>query len=175
MIGTSFEALVTAHHLEIYRYLLRITMSRSVADDLSQETFLRAYRAYCSLPPDANVRAWLFAIATNLSRNHVRATKRQVRAYAAISREMSKTDEHSPEETMRLNELKAQFESAVSKLPFKQRVAFTLRKLHDVDYEFIAHSLDCSVESARANVFQALRTLRQSLNGHLVVRRERVR
>jgi RNA polymerase sigma-70 factor (ECF subfamily) len=146
-----------------------------VADDLSQETFLRAYRTYCSLPPDANVRAWLFAIATNLSRNHFRATKRRLRAYAVISRDISKTDEHSPEETMRLNELKAQFERALSRLPFKQRVAFTLRKLHDVDYELIAHCLDCSTESARANVFQALRKLRQSLDGHLIVHRKRAR
>ena len=52
-----FENLLETHHGEIYRYLLRVTARRSDADDLSQETFLRAYRAYLALAPDANVRA----------------------------------------------------------------------------------------------------------------------
>ena len=71
-----FEAVMTAHHAEIYRYLRRVTFYSSEAEDLSQETFLRAFRAYRALPPDANVRAWLFAIATNLFRNSLRSSKR---------------------------------------------------------------------------------------------------
>jgi DNA-directed RNA polymerase specialized sigma24 family protein len=51
-------------------------------------------------------------------------------------------------------------------LPPKQRIAFTLRKIHDLDYPAIAESLQCSVESARANVFQALRKIRLELEGH---------
>src|SRR5262249_41570727 len=56
-----FETIVGAHHAEIYRYLRRVTSRATEAEDLSQETFLRAYRAYRTLGPDANVRAWLFA------------------------------------------------------------------------------------------------------------------
>jgi len=52
-----FEAVMTAHHAEIYRYLRRVTFRSADAEDLSQETFLRAFRAYRGLPPDANVRA----------------------------------------------------------------------------------------------------------------------
>src|SRR6266545_6039070 len=66
MTEDPFEAVVAAHHSEIHRYLVRATSRPGDADDLSQETFVRAYRAYRALPPDANVRAWLFAIATNL-------------------------------------------------------------------------------------------------------------
>jgi RNA polymerase sigma-70 factor, ECF subfamily len=80
-----FEHMITAHHGEIYRYLRRATGRASDADDLAQETFLRAYRAYRTLPPDANARAWLFTIATNLSRNHFRAQKRRRLAYAAVA------------------------------------------------------------------------------------------
>jgi DNA-directed RNA polymerase specialized sigma24 family protein len=53
----------------------------------------------------------------------------------------------------------------VAKLPLKQRLAFVLRKIHDLDYEAIARSLECSAESARAHVFQALRKIRRDLEG----------
>ena len=52
-------------------------------------------------------------------------------------------------------------------LPLKQRLAFTMRKIHELDYDAIGQSLDCSAESARAHVFQALRKIRTSLNGHI--------
>src|SRR5262245_47404087 len=62
MMGAQpFETIVGAHHAEIYRYLRRVTSRPAEAEDLSQETFLRAYRAHRTLGPDANVRAWLFA------------------------------------------------------------------------------------------------------------------
>ena len=57
MGGEAFEAVVSAHHGEIYRYLKRVVGRAGDADDLSQETFLRGYRAYGSLPRKANVRA----------------------------------------------------------------------------------------------------------------------
>ena len=79
-----FETVVEAHHAEIYRYLVRVTTRPSEAEDLSQETFLRAYRAYRALTPDANVRAWLFTIATNLTRNHFRTEGRRRSAHAAF-------------------------------------------------------------------------------------------
>src|SRR5213078_2569155 len=59
MDAERFDALVATHHGEIYRYLLRATSRRTEADDLAQDTFLRAYRAHRTLPPDANARAWL--------------------------------------------------------------------------------------------------------------------
>src|SRR5574342_750517 len=79
-----FEAIVATHHGEIHRYLARVTARPAEADDLSQETFLRAFRAYRALPADANVRAWLFAIATNLYRNSLRSAKRRRAAHDTI-------------------------------------------------------------------------------------------
>ena len=161
-----FDAIVTAHHAEIYRYLLRTTARASEADDLSQETFLRAYRAYGSLTPDANVRAWLFAIATNLTRNHFRAEKRRRLAYAGVRETRTQVDGAGPEAATLFNEARVRLEAVVSDLPLKQRQAFVLRKIHDLDYDAIGRSLDCSAESARAHVFQAVKKIRQSLNGH---------
>jgi DNA-directed RNA polymerase specialized sigma24 family protein len=144
MVGDSgFDAIVAEHHGEIYRYLLRMTGGAPLADSLSQETFLSAYRAYRTLPADANARARLFGIATNLSRKHLRRRGRRHLAREALTA----------------------VEAAVTLLPFDERAAFLQRKLHLLDYAAIGQSLRCSIERAQALVFCALRRLRQALHG----------
>ena len=170
-----FDAFVTAHHAEIHRFCVRVTASTSAADDLSQETFLRAYRAYAALPADANARAWLFAIAANLCRNHFRSEKRRRLAHEAVGALPADSGPPGPERETLFNEGVALIEAAVAGLPLKQRLAFVLRKLHDLDYDEVARSLECSPESARAHVFQALRKVRQSLNGHHLLATEQRR
>ncbi len=160
-----FEAVLEAHHAEIHRYLRRVIARGTEAEDLSQETFLRAYRAYRTLSPDANVRAWLFTIATNLSRNHFRAERRRNRAHAEARAACVETDGHGPDGETMFNETRARIDRIVAGLPLKQRLAFLMRKVHDLDYEVVARGLDCSAESARAHVFQALRKIRQDLDG----------
>jgi RNA polymerase sigma-70 factor, ECF subfamily len=162
----TFETVVSAHHGEIHRYLRRLTSRASEADDLSQETFLRAYRAFRALPEDANVRAWLFAIATNLFRNHVRSEKRRATFHAAVIAAPTPPPASAPDGETAYRETRTLVEGAVDGLPFKQRTAFVLRKIHELDYDTIGRTLDCSADSARAHVFQALRKIRHTLNGH---------
>lgn len=166
MAEDPFEAAVAAHHAEIRRYVARLTGRASVADDLAQETFLKAYRAWRALPAGANVRAWLFAIATNVCRNHFRGEQRRSRAHATVRLTGTALDIDGPENETLFNETRTLVETSVARLPVKQRTAFILRKIHELDYDAIGQSLDCSAESARAHVFQALRKIRQSLNGH---------
>ncbi|HWC03230.1 MAG TPA: RNA polymerase sigma factor [Methylomirabilota bacterium] len=172
MSDRSFEALMSDHHAEIYRYVLRVTGRRQDADDLSQETFLRAFRAHRSLPPDANARAWLFTIATNLTRNHFRSQKRRRLAYAAVVTETRETDEERPDGVTLSQELGTAVEQVVSELPLKQRLAFLQRKVHGLDYEAIGRSIECSAETARAHVFQALRKIRRALQGRELIGKE---
>ena len=169
MTGDPFEAVVAAHHAEIHRYLGRVTSRNGDADDLSQETFVRAYKAYQALPADANVRAWLFTIATNLCRNHYRAEKRRRQAMAVAAAGASERGPAWPEGEAIVNQVSARLDRIVAALPFKQRLAFTLRKVHELHYDAIAESLHCSAESARAHVFQALRKIRRGLSDLAVV------
>jgi RNA polymerase sigma-70 factor, ECF subfamily len=173
MTEDPFEAVVAAHHAEIHRYLVRATSRPGDADDLSQETFVRAYRAYRTLPPDANVRAWLFAIATNLCRNHFRAEGRRRQAMVKAAADASERGPSWPEGEAIANQASARIDRIVIALPLKQRLAFTMRKVHELDYDAIGESLDCSAESARAHVFQALRKIRRGLDDLDVVHTER--
>jgi RNA polymerase sigma-70 factor (ECF subfamily) len=173
MTEDPFETVVAAHHAEIHRYLVRATSRPGDADDLSQETFVRAYKAYRALPPDANVRAWLFAIATNLCRNHFRSEGRRRLAMAAAAADVSERGPAWPEGEAIANQQSARIDRIVAALPFRQRLAFTLRKVHELDYDAIGKSLECSGESARAHVFQALKKIRQGLDDLDVVHTER--
>ena len=167
-----FEAVMTAHHAEIYRYLRRVTFRSADAEDLSQETFLRAFRAYRTLPGDANVRAWLFAIATNLFRNSLRAGKRRRAAHDQVKANGREDGGDGPEGAALFNEARAAVEAAIDALPPKQRAAFVMRKVHELTYEDIAGSLGCSMDSARAHVFQAFRKIRASLDDRSLPPRE---
>jgi RNA polymerase sigma factor (sigma-70 family) len=167
MGAEAFDAIMARHHREIFGYLRRL--SGGAAEDLSQETFLRAYRAYAALPAGANVRAWLFAIATNLARNHSRGERRRRMFHAALEAAPLAGDREGPEARARFHEARAIVDAAIAGLPLKQRAAFVLRKQHDLSYEEIARSLECSPDSARAHVFQALRKIRRTLNGRALL------
>jgi len=163
--AAQFETVVMRYHAEIHRYLHRMTARPNDAEDLSQETFLMAYRAWPRLPPEANHRAWLYTIATNLCRNHGRAEKRRRNAHDAALPTTGASNTSGPEADAVASDTWRLAEAAIRALPVKQRAAFTLRKLHGLDYETIATSLDCSIDSARAHVFQAIRKLRTALDG----------
>ena len=175
MEETGFEAVVSTHHGEIRRYLRRVGGRVGEADDLSQETFLRAYRAWHALDGGANVRAWLFTIATNVVRNQARSERRRRVAHDAVRATRREADPGGPEAEALARETRALTEAAIAVLPLKQRAAFVLRKLHDLDYETIGRGLDCSAETARAHVFQALRKIRTSLDGHIAPAQEPAR
>ncbi len=163
----AFDGVLAAHHDEIYRYLRRVVGSGGDGEDLCQETFLRAYRAYGSLPEGANVRAWLFSIATNLAKNHFRSEARRRRAYGEAP--ALHAAPAGAEAALVSRETGALVEAIVQRLPLRQRLAFTQRKLHGLEYEAIGQSLGCSAEAARAHVFQALRKIRRGLDGYGVL------
>jgi RNA polymerase sigma factor (sigma-70 family) len=162
---SGFDAMVAEHHAEIYRYLLRMTGRTPVADDLSQETFLRAYRTYRSLPAEANARTRLFSIATNLSRTRLRGQRRRQLAGGALTATAVGADGQALDCVRTGGGVTAVIEAVVTILPFRQRAAFLQRKVHMLDYAAIGQSLQCSIESAQALVVHALQRIRQALDG----------
>lgn len=164
--GANFETMVLTHHDEVHRYLCRLTARVAEAEDLTQETFLRALRAWPGLPPGASHRAWLYTIATNAYRNRLRTERRRRAAHETVRVVRAPSDRNGPEAAAVAVQLRNLVEAAVRRLPIKQRLAFTLRKLEDLDYDAIGSALDCSPESARAHVFQALRKIRTVLDDH---------
>ena len=174
MTEDPFETVVAAHHAEIHRYLVRATSRPGEADDLSQETFVRAYKAYRALPPDANVRAWLFAIATNLCRNHYRAEGRRRQAMAAAAAGASERGPSWPEGEAIANQASARIDLIVAGAAVQAaRRPSPCGRSTSSTMTPSARASSARRESARAHVFQALRKIRQGLDDLDVVHTER--
>ena len=159
----TIEAVVTVHHPEIHRYLARVTGRAAEADDLSQETFLRAYRAFRALPEDANVRAWLFTIATNVYRNHVRSEKRRLAAHATVRAAGRELDLDGPEEEAMADEARALTAAAIRQLPPKQRAAIALHYIGDMTTAEVAEILGCAVSTVSVHLHRARARLAETL------------
>jgi RNA polymerase sigma-70 factor (ECF subfamily) len=158
-----FEAIVEAHHAEMHRYRRRVVSRETEADDLLQETFVRAFRTHRALSADADVRAWLFAIATQLYGTHRRSARRRVIIESA-SADGLPAEIGRPDSERGLRDARKRLEDVIAGLPVKQRLAVAMRKLHDLDYDTIGTSLACSAETARAHVFRALRRICRGLD-----------
>jgi RNA polymerase sigma-70 factor (ECF subfamily) len=159
-----FEQLIDRHHDELFAYLWRLLGKERGSDvtleveDLIQEVFLRAYESYGRLRPDSNTRAWLYKIATNCAFTQLRRVRKW--RDKALNREHSTMKSSFSTGSPNMAE---QLRKLVSDLPAKQRACVTLRYLQDLEYSEIAQALDCSQESARANVYQAIQRLRAAL------------
>ena len=159
-----FEEIMRRHQREIMRYLLRLSNNPEDAADLFQETWLRAYRAYPRLEPEDSVRPWLYTIASNLWRNRARDSARRIRVLVPNEKPLTSADlipkdhcvAHETEgyAAVHLREL-------IAALPTKQQQALHLRYFAGLSYAEIANAIDCSEESARANVSQAIGKLKK--------------
>ena len=160
----AFETLIERYGEEIYRYLWRMFGDSSQAQDCLQDSYLRAYKAFGRLKADSNERAWLYTIATNTARTALKKRGKQWQSESELYSNLSQENVGVLERIEQKEEL-ADIYIAVMALPIKQRAALMMRKYQEMDYEEIGQALKCTPESARANVYQALRKLRKKFAG----------
>jgi RNA polymerase sigma factor (sigma-70 family) len=150
--------LLAKHGEELARHIRRIVRDDDAAQDLLQETMLRAWKAAGRLPEGSNERAWLYRIATNASLNHQRSRSRERAALARHAADLAaETDSGGgpPDERDR-----AGLWAEVARLPERQRLALSLRIADELGYEEIAARIGGTAAAARANVYQATRRLK---------------
>jgi RNA polymerase sigma-70 factor (ECF subfamily) len=156
--NTRVARLLAMHGLELARHLRRIVRDDDAAQDLLQDTLLRAHRALTRLGAGANERAWLYRIATNAALNHLRSRARERRALERVAREVDVAA--APADRGHDADRRDALWRQVATLPERQRVALTLRVADELDYEEIARRMGSTAAAARANVYQATRRLR---------------
>jgi RNA polymerase sigma-70 factor (ECF subfamily) len=156
---SDFDALIEHHSREIYSYLWRMLRDPQDAEDTLQETFLRAFRGFPRLREDSNYRAWLYKIATNVAYTHL---KHRTRHTSNIT-DLTESNVISNPIDFQQKELLEIVLTAVETLPHKQRAALLLRNYQGLSFDEIGETLGCSPESARANLYQALKKLRAQL------------
>ena len=171
-----FETLIERHHDEIYHYVWRTLNSAGRSDslveaeDLTQEVFMRAFRAFGRLRRDSNYRAWLYKIATNCAYTALKQGQRQSKANVPLdteSRRIPADSNELPDHQVVLDESLEMIQRSIAGLPIKQRAGVVMRHVQGLSYSEIAQALGCSEDSARANVYQGLSRLRRVLREEL--------
>lgn len=162
------EAWMHAYEPELRRHLARLVGSADDADDLLQQVWITAHRSPPDTGPGSNVRAWLFRVATNAALDRL---ARERRRRIALAHHEAKVIPEAPPppdaddaSAARLDaRARSRVRDHVARLPRKQRQAVWLRWAEGLDYDTIAARLGCSTDSARANVYQAMKRLRAEL------------
>jgi RNA polymerase sigma-70 factor (ECF subfamily) len=156
MTATDIEALYREHHGALVRYLVRRLGDRDWAEEVAQETFLRALRT----PPTSNGRSWLFAVATNLVRDQARqlaTRRRQLEQLGAELREAEAAQTTAEDRMVRAQEAQLA-RRALDMLAERDREALLLKE-EGLDYHEIAEALDLSVGSVGTTLARARRRL----------------
>jgi RNA polymerase sigma-70 factor, ECF subfamily len=158
--GGFVEELFGKHHGEIYAYLVRMVRDPELAADLTQDAFVKAYRAYDSLEKPENARAWLYQIAHRVALDHIRRGKIvRFLPWTGESRGAVPSAEHLVMEAR----LSSDLQRALQRIPERQRAALLLAELHDLTGLELAAALGVSHVAARALLTRARESLRQAL------------
>jgi RNA polymerase sigma-70 factor, ECF subfamily len=164
----AFRGLVEHHSRAVYRLAYRMTGSPQDAEDVVQETFLRAYRQLSRFESRANFGTWLHRIAVNCSIDLIRSRKHQETGHDAPDLEMAAaaTDgraDHTPERLMLSAEVQARVGAAMSSLSHLERAAFVLRHFEGQSIEEISRALGLKANAAKHSIFRAVRKMRLAL------------
>lgn len=154
------EQLYAAHHAEIYSYLARMLRDDELAADLTQETFVKAFRAFDSLADHNRARAWLYQIAGRTALDELR--RRKIVRFVPWTGE-SRGSGASAEEMALRGRLSADLERALAAIPPRQRQALLLAEVHELTGLEMAAALGVSHVAARALLTRARESLRQAL------------
>ena len=163
----AFAALVDAYKGAIFNLAFRMTDSYQDADDLSQETFIRAYRNLRQFDPRKRFFTWIYTIGLNLIRNHLKKHGREMtRETAARSSSEAGIDQGAQAERdmMQAQEIR-RLEIGLQKLPADLREAVVLRFYQELSFEELATISDASLSAVKMRVYRGLDQLKQLING----------
>lgn len=163
--NAAFAELVRRHQGKVRGLLLRLTNNATLADDLAQEVFLRAYRGLVGFEGRSRFSTWLYRIAYNVFLNH----RTRTREHNALPDDY---ESHAPAPEGELSpqryDLRRDLAEAVTRLPERYRAVVTLYYLQDVSYPEIAEVLDLPLGTVKTHLHRAKKLLREHMHGGVV-------
>jgi len=164
----AFEALVLRYQGKIVNYTSAMTRDASDAEDVAQETFIRAYRSLNKFRGDSSFKTWLYRIATNVARTHLGRRARQSRLAGHSldddTQALLASDVPSGETNIETTVIaRDAINHALAVLPDKLRVAIILRDIEGLDYKEIARITGSPIGTIESRIFRARRALRPLL------------
>jgi RNA polymerase sigma-70 factor (ECF subfamily) len=184
----AFRVLVERHSRSIFRVVYRMTGNQQDAEELVQETFLRAYKSLERFELRANFSTWVYRIAVNRTLDFLNARKTQMQnqnkdSYQIVDNPDAEAGNQiqlpastpGPDRLLLSVEMKGKIAGALGLLTAAERVAFTMRHMEGRSIEEISHVLDLKVSAAKNSVFRAVQKLRQQLEPYASAGRSAVK
>ena len=161
----AFEMLVIKYQRRVQRLIGRMVRDVDLVEDISQETFIRAYRALAQFRGEAQFYTWLYRIAVNTAKKALMDLKRN----PTVSENSFKSDDddetsfleneltssETPDAVLASKEIAQIINAALEALPEELRQAITLREIEGLSYEEISEAMDCPIGTVRSRIFRA--------------------
>ncbi len=164
---TAFAELVELYKDKIFNYLYRLTGSREDAEDLAQETFLRAYAKIDTFDTTLRFSPWIYRIAQNAAVDMMRRRKPMLYLDEPIASDTESgiawqvaSDCPGPEEQVSFTHLKSEIEETIMQLPTAYRAVLLLRYTQEMSYEDMARTLELPVTTVKTRLHRAREALR---------------
>jgi RNA polymerase sigma-70 factor, ECF subfamily len=162
-IKASFSELVTRHQKQMMRVALRLVRDWDVAEDIVQESFIKAYQNIADFAGRASFRSWLYQITLNTAKNRLRSSGRESVGIEHIHVAVS----DNTVEKMMAVDVKQLIREEVAKLPARQQMALSLRIFEELSFKEIAQIMQCPYDTAKANYRHALLKLKARMESEL--------
>ena len=166
----AFDLLVLKYQHKIVNLVMRYVRDPELALDITQEAFIKAYRALPRFRGDSAFYTWMYRIAVNTAKNHLAAQRRRPMDVELDLQDPEQYDLHAklketdtPEGVTSGKELQETVERAIAALPEDLRTAIILRELEGMSYEEIAQTMECPVGTVRSRIFRARDAIRKKV------------
>jgi len=168
----AYRELVERYQGQVYSLSLRMVRRAEDAEDLTQETFVRMFRALARYDPERPFAAWLFTIASRLCIDHIR--RRKVSPISLTQRERESDEEYEievedpglkPDEAAVHSEESERTSALIESLPPHYRIVVLLRHVQDLSYEEIAEALHLPLGTVKARIHRARALLKTRMEG----------
>jgi RNA polymerase sigma-70 factor (ECF subfamily) len=171
----AFELLVIKYQRKLARLLSRFIRDASEVEDVTQEAFIKAYRALPSFRGDSAFYTWLYRIGINTAKNYLVAMGRRAPTATGVdSEEAEGTEEgeqlrdlNTPENQMMSRQIAETVDQTLQELPEELRTAITLREIDGLSYEEIAQIMNCPIGTVRSRIFRAREAIAARLRPQL--------
>jgi RNA polymerase sigma-70 factor, ECF subfamily len=159
----AFELLVLKYQRKLARLLSRFVRDPAEVEDVTQEAFIKAYRALPSFRGDSAFYTWLYRIGINTAKNYLVAMGRRAPTSTGLNAEEAESledsaqlrDDATPEAELLTREIGETVNRAMERLPEDLRAAITLREIEGLSYEDIANVMNCPIGTVRSRIFRA--------------------
>ena len=165
----AFDLLVLKYQGRVAQLVSRYVSNAAEVEDVTQEAFIKAYRALPKFRGDSAFYTWLYRIAANAAKNHLVALSRRPTTDLALDDSESYEvpgrlkDNESPDEVIMGQQLEAVISQAIEGLPLELKAALTLREFEGLSYDEIAEVLECPIGTVRSRIFRAREAIDQKV------------